>query len=269
MSGNEKKAARFRPRTEDNAIDPVRVVRNFWDRRRVFAWVLVLCVLIGLCAPLAVYPFTKEPQEVSAVATVEYADALAAPDGFPLDLTKVTSAAVLQAALDGVSLSRKISPDALSGQMEILPVLSAASRKEQDMLSGLAKVMDPGAYTPLKDLELTYENRFTVTLKNTFGLKDEETRLLLDRILDAYNDFVARGAGTSAVMVSHTSAQGSTPGLLGANLKKMVLCGVLGLILGCVIWFIAALWPEMLRSKDIPVENTPDEAPAAKEGALE
>lgn len=262
MSGNEKKTARFRPRTEDNAIDPVRVVRNFWEKRKVFAWVLVLCVVIGLCAPLAVYPFTKEPQEVSAVATVEYAETLAAPDGSPLDLTKVTSAAVLQEALDGVSLSRKIAPDALSGQVEILPVLSEASRKEQDMLAGLAKVMDPDAYTPLKDLELTYENRFTVTLKNTFGLKDEETRLLLDRILDAYNDFLARGAGTSEVMISHTSAQGSTPGILAANGKKMALCGALGLILGCVIWIIAALWPEMLRSKGIPAEET-----AAKEGA--
>lgn len=264
MSEKQKKPARFRPRTEDNSIDPARVVRNFWEGRKVFAWVLVLCVVIGLCAPLAVYPFTKEPQKVSAVATVEYADTLTAPDGSPLDLTKISSAAVLQEALDGVHLSRKISPDALSDQLDVLQIYSQETKRIKEMLVGLAKVEDPGAYNPLKDLELTYENRFTVTLKNTFGLKDEETRLLLDRILDAYNDYLTRNAGTSEItgtLISHTSAQGSTPGFLSASLDKMILCGALGLILGCLIWFIAALWPELLRSKGTPADE------ASKEGA--
>lgn len=260
MSEKQKKAPGYRPRTEDNAIDPARVVRNFWDKRRVYAWVLVLCVVIGFCAPLAVYPFTKEPQKVSAVATLEYAKGLEAPDGSDLDLTKITSAAVLQEALDGVTLSRKIAADALSAQLEILPIFSPETKRTQEMLAGLAKVQDPGAYTPLKDLEMKYENRFTVTLKNAFGLKDEETRLLLDRVLDAYNDYLARNAGTAELLVSHTAAQGSTPSILSANLKKCVLCGAIGLILGCVIWFIAALWPEMLRSKAAPAED-------AKEGA--
>ena len=170
MSEKQKKAPRFRPRTEDNSIDPARVVRNFWDKRKVFAWVLVLCIVIGICAPLAVYPFTKEPQKVSAVATVEYAKGLEAPDGSALDLTRIASAAVLQEALDGVTLSRWITPDALSAQLEILPIFSPETKRTQEMLAGLAKVQDPGAYTPLKDLEMTYENRFTVTLKNTFGL---------------------------------------------------------------------------------------------------
>jgi len=262
MSEKQKKAPRFRPRTEDNAIDPARVVRNFWDKRKVFAWVLVLCIVIGICAPLAVYPFTKEPQKVSAVATLEYAKDLKAPDGSALDLTKVTSAAVLQEALDGVTLSRKITADALSAQIEILQIYTQETKKLKEMMMGLAKVQDPGAYTPLKDFEMEYENRFTVTLKNIFGLKDEETRLLLDRVLDAYNDYLARGAGTSEILVSHTAAQGSTPSILSANLKNCVLCGAIGLILACFIWFIAALWPELLRSKAALAEDA-----EAKEGA--
>lgn len=262
MSEKQKKAPGFRPRTEDNAIDPARVVRNFWDKRRVYAWVLVLCVVIGFCAPLAVYPFTKEPQKVSAVATLEYAKELKAPDGSDLDLTKITSAAVLQEALDGVTLSRKITADALSEQVEILQIYSQETKKIREMMMGLAKVQDPGAYTPLKDFEMVYENRFTVSIKNTFGLKDEETRLLLDRVLDAYNDYLARSTGTTELLVSHTSAQGSTPSIISANLKNCVMGGAIGLLLACFIWFIAALWPEMLRTKAAPAENA-----EAKEGA--
>ena len=44
---------------DDDSIDLGRVFRNFKEKRRVYAWVLVLCVVIGLCAPLLIYQFTK------------------------------------------------------------------------------------------------------------------------------------------------------------------------------------------------------------------
>ena len=55
------------PGWEDDSIDLGRVFRNFKKKKRVYAWVLVLCVVIGLCAPLLMYQFTKDPLTVSSV----------------------------------------------------------------------------------------------------------------------------------------------------------------------------------------------------------
>ena len=55
---------------EDAAIDLGRVFHNMKLKKRLFAWVLVLCLVIGLCVPLLVYQFTKEPLTVSSLVTL-------------------------------------------------------------------------------------------------------------------------------------------------------------------------------------------------------
>ena len=55
------------------------------------------------------------------------------------------------------------------------------------------------AYSQLQSVKLTYVNQFVVSLDNGFGedekhkvyLKDDELRILLDRILVSYNDYLA------------------------------------------------------------------------------
>ena len=48
-----------RPETDETEIDLVRVFHTMKLQRRIYAWVLVLCLVAGVCAPLLLYQFNK------------------------------------------------------------------------------------------------------------------------------------------------------------------------------------------------------------------
>ena len=211
---------------EDAAIDLGRVFHNMKLKKRLFAWVLVLCLVVGVCAPLLLYQFTKAPLTVSSVVTLRYEvpvarDArairegkktlqeaelepvtdLTAPDGMELDLNQITSSYVLQTALDSMTLSKPMTADVLRNNIGIRTVLTEASQRTREALAGLADAKNADAYKQLQTAEMKYENRFIVTLTNGFGeedsrvkyeLKDAELKLLLDRILTVYNEYLVR-----------------------------------------------------------------------------
>lgn len=196
-----------RPSDEETTIDLGRVFHNMKVKSRIFAWVLILCLLVGICAPLLMYQFQKTPLTVTSVVTLRYdvpagkQGLLVTPDGAPLDLGTVTSAPVLQKALDGLALSRPVTIENLRNSMMVTRVLTEESSRTKEVLAGLADAKNVEAYTRLEDTELQYQNRFIVSLTNSFGdedsnvkyeLRDEEIRVLLNRILDAYNDTLVR-----------------------------------------------------------------------------
>ena len=192
------------PDSDETTIDLGRVLHNAKLKSRIFAWVLVLCIVLGLCAPLLLYQLNKPELTVTSVVTLRYASTLAAPDGSPLDLTAVTSAPVIQKALDGLALSRQVTIEQIRNNMTVTRVLTEESSREREILAGLAEAKNAEVYNRMEETELTYQNRFIVSLTNGFGdpqnpesrvkydLKDEELRIVLNRILDAYNDTLVR-----------------------------------------------------------------------------
>ena len=215
-----------RPDNNETTIDLGNVFHNMKARRRLFAWVLVLCLTIGVCAPLLLYQFSKPELTVSSVVTLRYevpkttyrsrlkegrispAEAeyepvtdLTAPDGEELDLNQITSAYVLQAALDGITLSKPVSAAVLRNNIAIRTVLTEDSQRTKEALAGLAEAKNAEAYEQMQEAVMKYQNRFVVSLTNGFGdedsrakveLKDGELSLLLDRILGVYNDYLVR-----------------------------------------------------------------------------
>ena len=211
---------------EEGAIDLSDVFHNMRLMKRVFAWMLVLCLILGVCAPLLLYQFTKTPLTVSSVVILRYEapvqkDAedirtgkktleevefesvtdLTAPDGTELDLNQITSSYVLQTALDGMTLSKPITAAVLRDNIEIKTLLTEESQRTKEALAGLADAKNADAYKQLQNAEMEYQNRFVVSLTNGFGdedsrvkieLKDAELKLLLDRILTVYNDYLVR-----------------------------------------------------------------------------
>ncbi len=215
------------PLDDENTIDLGRVFRGIRQRKRVFAWVLLLCMAVGICAGLLAYQFGKAPTTVSAVVTLDYdipnpqldpaknpefdssllldesipeyapvAD-LSAPDGTELDLGQVTSSSVLQKALSGLELSHPITLTNLRDNIRVSKILTEESRRQQEVASSMIADKNSSAYTQVQEIELTYENQFVVSLANGFGdegsrfkyeLTDNELRLILDRILACYND---------------------------------------------------------------------------------
>ncbi len=210
----------------ENTIDLGRVFLNMKNRRRLFAWVLVLCLVVGLSAPLLLYQFTKPELTVTSVVTLRYeaptaADIkkikdgritlkeaefepvsdLTAPDGTELDVNQITSSFVIQTALDSLVLSKPITTAALRNNIRITTLLTEGSSRTRESLQGLAEAKDSEAYTRLERTEMKYQNRFIVSMTNGFGeedsrvkteLTDAELKLLLDRILTVYNDYLIR-----------------------------------------------------------------------------
>ena len=126
---------------------------------------------------------------------------LTAPDGTPLDLNQVTSAYVLQTALSGIELSKPVTLKNLRDNIRVERILTEESRQQQEVASKMVGDKNTNAYTQVQNIELKYENKFIVSLTNSFGeedsrvkytLKDNEMRLVLDRILNAYNEYLVK-----------------------------------------------------------------------------
>ena len=212
-----------RPASNEVTIDLGNVFHNMKLKRRIFAWLIVLCLTAGLCLPLLMYQFNKPMLTVSSVAVLRYevpvkervngewvvpdepkyeqVSDLTAPDGSDLDLNEITSSYVLQTALDGMSLSRPVTAAQLRANIRIQTILTEASSRTREALAGLADAKNAEAYTRLETAEMKYQNRFIVSLTNGFGeegssrkteLKDDELRQVLDRVLTVYNDYLVK-----------------------------------------------------------------------------
>jgi len=214
----------------EDTINIGRIIQNFKKKRRIYAWVVLFCFVACICASLLWYQFTASPDKVSSVVTLDYeipnplldptknpkytpslledetipryvpVPDLTAPDGSALDLSALTSSYVLQMAMRGLELSQPISLSNLSGNIRIERILSQDSRRMQEIATGMMQEKNSNTYSQLQNLQLTYENRFVATLVNGFGdadsrvkryLTTNELRLLLDRILIAYNQYLA------------------------------------------------------------------------------
>ena len=206
-----------RPADDEVTIDLARVFHTMKLKLRLFAWVMVLCLAVGVCTPLLLYQFNRPLLTVSSVVTLDYeviktdertgevtsgrVDSLTAPDGEELDLNQITSSYVLQNALDGMDLSQPVTLDTLRGNLSILKSLTEESQRRQEVVSGMMEAKNASAYAEAANLERVYKPQFIVRLKNGFGdedakkkieLKDDELKVLLDRILSAYNDYLVR-----------------------------------------------------------------------------
>ncbi len=202
------------PGGDEDTIDLGRVFHTMKLRWRIYAWVLVLCMVVGLCAPLVLYQFTREPLKVSSVVTLKYevqdpaltaaelaalgpkdeipmvpVEDLTAPNGVTLektedgtkavkkkelDLTQITSSYVLSSALEGMELSQPLQIGALRSNIGIERILSEESRRQQEVAASMVEEKNSGAYQLVQDLQLQYENTFVVSLTNGFSNGDED-----------------------------------------------------------------------------------------------
>ena len=203
---------------DEDTIDLGHVFHNMKLKSRLFAWVLILCMMVGICTPLLLYQFTKAPLTVASVVTLDYevvsrdsrtgvvrsrrqVTDLTAPDDTPLDLEQVTSSYVLQNALSGLTLSQPITLSNLRGNITIQRRLTDGSLRQQEMVSSMLEAKSSQAYEEAANLTLNYSNQFVVSLSNGFGdedsrvkleLRDDELRTLLDRVLASYNEYLVK-----------------------------------------------------------------------------
>lgn len=212
----------------DVHIDLVNVFKNFKKLKRIYAWVLLLCFVASICASLLWYQATQPTLSVSSVVTLDYevpnpvldpsksnyaslledetipryvpVTNLTAPDGSELDLGQITSSFVLQSAISDLQLSQPVTLTNLSSNIKIERILTEDSRRKQELAASMLEDKNSSAYSQIQSIKLAYENQFIVTITNGFGNEDSrvkyyltsnELRLILDRTLDAYNNYLA------------------------------------------------------------------------------
>ncbi len=217
---------------EEDTIDLGRVFRNFKEKRRVFAWLLLFCLVAGISAALLMYQITKAPLTVASVVTLQYqidmvdpelefgegekpserdyihgqVRDLTSPDGkTELNLNQVSSSYVLQNALNSIELSKNIPLSALQGNISIQRILTEESRRQQEMINSMLanSTTVSEAYKLAQDMEIEYSNQFIVSLTNGFKdgdsnviyLEDAELQVLLEKILASYNDYLVKTYG--------------------------------------------------------------------------
>ena len=211
------------PEDDDSEIDLGRVFHTMKKKFRIFGWVMILFLLVGVCVPLVMYQINRKPSSVTSVVTLRYyisnpqyqellnrgaeidpektpkeipVNRLIAPDETELDLSQITASSVLSDAISDLNLSQKLDLDQLRTNITITRVLTEESSRLRETLVGLANAKDNSVYNRLSTAEMEYQPRFIVTLSNGFGasdsrrkaeLTDEELRIVLDRILSSYN----------------------------------------------------------------------------------
>ncbi len=199
-----------RPETEEMTINLGRVFHNMKLKSHIFAWVLVLCLMAGVCAPLLMYQFNKPMLTVASVVTLRYdivyaqtADGkliplseyegdnpelvyvpvadLTAPDGKELDLSLITSAYVLQQAMSGMDLSQPITLGMLRNNISVERVLTDESRQAQELASKMSDDKSSGVYDQMQNVSMKYDCKFVVRLTNGFRPEnDPESRIVYE-----------------------------------------------------------------------------------------
>jgi len=216
MVGNDSKINVVVNRSTEGgaAIDLMSVFGLMKRRLRLYAWLIILFMVVGVCAPLLRYQFRDNSFRVASVVTFDYdvldttnplitptpkpVEDLTAPDGTELDVSMLTSSFVLSEALRGVTLSEEITVAQLKNNISIERMLTEDSRRQQEVAKQMLTDRNSAAYTQLQSIKLTYVNQVIVSLTNGFEegdnkiyLPDDELRLLLDRVTAAYNDYLA------------------------------------------------------------------------------
>ena len=187
----------------ESDIDLLHVFVNMGYKKRIYAWVIILCLLVGLATPLLMAELAEKSESVSAVLTLNYAGAnrLLAPDRTPLNLSYITSSYVLRQALEQTKLTTPISLSSLAANINVEMLLSEDTRQQLEVMAQVQSVAGKSAdvIETVQDVEYVYENQVIVTLDNGFGggseqdkkvyLEGGELAALLNNVVTAYSEY--------------------------------------------------------------------------------
>ena len=174
--------------------------------RGFFAWITIVCMIVGVLVPYVAGLMGSPAESVSAVITFHYdgAENLKAPDGSELDVGFIMSSYVLSDAVRSTHLSKDVSINSVSQNMKVSRMLSEDTQKMMEILQKMdgssPNADDPSKYiSAVKDVEYTYKNQYIITLNNGFStgganskkvyLNGAELALLLNNTIDVYRKY--------------------------------------------------------------------------------
>ena len=181
-------------------LDLVRVFSNMGKKKRIYAWLILACMLIGLAAPLFMAQMKDRTESVSIVINLLYPSASQqlAPDGNALDMNYIKSSYILQRAIKRTQLSENIPISALERNISIEGLLTEDTRQRLEVVE---KVINETSkdYDQVLDVDYRYEGKYIVTITNGFSTDPEakkktyldgnEMSALVNNIAEEYSEY--------------------------------------------------------------------------------
>ena len=180
-------------------LDLVQVFVNMGKKRRIYAWIIIACLLVGLAAPLLMAELAERNETVSAVITLRYPEAAQqlAPDGTSLDMNYLSSSYIIQNALNKAKLAINVPISTIERNLSIDSLLSEDTRQKLEVVEKLTD--ESKDYGEVLNVRYVYEGRYIVKLKNGFStdpdakkkvyLSGADLSNLLNAIISSYNDY--------------------------------------------------------------------------------
>ena len=182
-------------------LDLVQVFVNMGKKKRVYAWLIIICMLIGFAAPMLMAQLSDKSESVSAIITLTYPGGALqkAPDGTSLDVNYITSSYILKKAVENTKLSVDLPLKTIEGNISIERLLTEETRQDLEVVE---KVINEGTnkdFTAVTEVDYKYEGKYIITLANGFTtdpegknriyLKGGELAALLNSIITSYNEY--------------------------------------------------------------------------------
>lgn len=180
------------------------VFTNMKNSFCLYAWIILLCMTVGLFAPYSILLIKDKTSSVSAVVTYQYSAASdgKTPDGSTLDVTILKSSNIIAQAIKKTHLSKEISVDSIAQNISISRMLTDSAKRQieimQKMDDAVIDMKEPEKYVDFVNGMDTgsYRNQYIVTLSNDFGnekstitLRGNEMAALLNNIIDEYEKY--------------------------------------------------------------------------------
>ncbi len=220
MSQDNKIKIVLKTPEEKETISVQDLVYEMKKMSSIFSLIVAICILAGAIIPAFVHHAQKRDSMVSAtiklsydVPNPEYNELLPSeeskeeipekipvfsiltPAGDPMDPNDIKSPAILRKALEKTGLT-DIPLEGLRQNIIIKKIVTEDTDKELKRLQSLLKSKRPDAYKEMQDVEVAYQPKFTVYIKNGFGvtesakkitLTNEKMVIILQAILEEYN----------------------------------------------------------------------------------
>ena len=192
------------PVEKEVELSLLNVFANMKKSFRLYAWIILLCMAVGILAPYSILMFKDKTASVSAVVTYQFSNASEGknPDGSSLDVNVIKSSNIVARALKATHLSKEVSVNSVTQNISISQMLTDSAKRSieimQKMDDATINMQDPEKYVEFVNGMNTgaHRNQYIVTLSNGFGnekssvtLDGSEMAALLNNIIDEYEKY--------------------------------------------------------------------------------
>lgn len=182
----------------EKGISIMNVFSTLGKRFKIFGWLMLSTLLLGLLVPTLMYTFKTKSEQAVSVLSLDYSGATQGkdPNGVNLDITYLKSSYIVNNALNNVTLSKKLTTAQVQNNIKITGILTDETKQQKEILDKLLEEKNNEYGKLIQQFTLKYRPQFIVTMNSTFKngnssitLPIDELQRLLSAVTDAYNDY--------------------------------------------------------------------------------